>query len=191
MGTSTCAQPNTWTCKGILQIQRVPSSGGEGLMARTQRRRSGSRRGGRDGAVGRGHRRGRRFGPACRLGALFPPKPGYGQLWLNLELASRPDNNQSFSAMWLALGQPLTGAIDAYPDWPRATWSGEVTREEAKPGILRRSLPAFNYPQTSFRNPKPRSMSVSRVSPRQSTMLPGGGSCARARYPPSFAICTR
>jgi hypothetical protein len=30
-----------------------------------------------------------------------------------LELASRPANNQSFSAMWLALGQPLTGAIDA------------------------------------------------------------------------------
>src|SRR5262249_29348620 len=54
LGTSTCAQPNTWTCKGILQIQRVPASGGESLMARTQRRRSGSRRGDRDGAVGRG-----------------------------------------------------------------------------------------------------------------------------------------
>jgi hypothetical protein len=37
-------------------------------------------------------------------------------------------------------GPPLTGALDAYPDFPRAAWSGGVAREETKPGILRRSL---------------------------------------------------
>jgi len=40
LGQMNLRAANTWTCKGILQIQRVPASGGEGLVARTQRRRS-------------------------------------------------------------------------------------------------------------------------------------------------------
>jgi len=46
---------------------------------------------------------------------------------------------------------------------------------------VRRGPPAFNYPQPVCFNSKPRTMSVSRASPRQITMVPGGGSLARAR----------
>ena len=73
--------------------------------------------------------------------------------------------------------------LDALAERPR---SGVPAKLDGKAEALIIALacspaPAFNYPQPSFRNPKPRSMSVSRVSPRQSTRLPGGGSCARAR----------
>ena len=41
--------------------------------------------------------------------------------------------------------------------------------------------PGFQLPTTRRLNSKPRWMSMSRVSPRQTTMLPGGGSFDRAR----------
>ena len=48
-------------------------------------------------------------------------------------------------------------------------------------------LPTFCFPAISA----PSLMSVRRVRPRQTTMLPGGGSAALARYPPSRASFVR
>ena len=54
----------------------------------------------------------------------------------------------------------------------------------SKPPVKTRR-PACFYPQFSLARENPSSMSVSRANPRHITMLPGGGSLARARYPPS------
>jgi hypothetical protein len=42
-------------------------------------------------------------------------------------------------------------------------------------------VPACNYPQLATSSSAPSRMSASRVRPRQTTMLPGGGSFVRAR----------
>ena len=44
-----------------------------------------------------------------------------------------------------------------------------------------RISPAFNYPQAEAASMAPSLMSVRRVRPRHMTVLPGGGSLARAR----------
>ncbi len=48
----------------------------------------------------------------------------------------------------------------------------------------------FQLPTSLAARLIPRAMSVRRVSPRHMTMLPGGGSLLRLRYPPKRAIFT-
>jgi hypothetical protein len=76
-------------------------------------------------------------------------------------------------AEWWERNRP-DAASGGNPLWADAASAlVEVLKYDAASFLRKRPIPAFNYPQPSFRNSKPRSMSVSRLSPRQSAMLPG------------------
>jgi hypothetical protein len=93
-------------------------------------------------------------------------------------------------AEWLVNGRrPTTETPPAISvsELLRAFWDGHATLHYRHPD----GTPAFQLPTSWFLNSKPRWMSVRRASPRPSTILPGGGSLARAKYLPNFAITIR
>ena len=119
----------------------VAASGGEGLMSEVQRPSSGRRRGGRDGAVGRGHRRGRHFGPACRL-PVVRQQVAEMFCWRHRQARQHVlQVRQRLGTQALAYYRQL---FELEPSreglYRRGTHS-----EEAKPGILRRSLPDGHF----------------------------------------------
>lgn len=63
--------------------------------------------------------------------------------------------------------------------------------DSAKRQVSLNRVPAdFQLPKIFASIAAPSSISVRRDSPRQITVFPGGGSLARAKYPPSRAILT-
>jgi transposase len=68
-------------------------------------------------------------------------------------------------------------------------WDGTGMVLVTKWVSLRRGIQLPTFPATPISTPI--AISVSRESPRQITMFPGGGSLARARWPPSLASFVR
>ena len=66
-----------------------------------------------------------------------------------------------------------------------------VEKASSIPDSARRPWTGFQLPTTGSFNSKPRHRSASRVRPRQTTKLPGGGSFVRPKCPPSLATSPR
>ena len=69
------------------------------------------------------------------------------------------------------------------------TLKSSLTRRRQPSGVSAQS--SVQLPTTSIRMVAPRVLSLRRRRPRHKTMFPGGGSLARARWPPSRAISLR
>jgi hypothetical protein len=102
------------------------------------------------------------------------PRFGYRRIWAMLPKAGES----------IASGSGDSGSRKAFACQPKRTRNGDWATATVS------AAQTFQLP-TFLARMKPKWMSVSRTMPRHRTMLPGGESCVRFRYPPSRASRVR